>query len=52
MSYMKTRIMKLEKELKDAHGELDALKSRPAPSSEREDYLIGELDLINRQLEC
>ena len=41
MSYMKTRIEKLEKELKDAHDKLDMLKSRPAPSSEREDYLIG-----------
>ena len=52
MSWMKTRIVNLERELKDVRAELDVERARSAPSSEREDYLIGELDLINRQLEC
>ena len=52
MAYMKTRIGNLERELKDVRAALDAERARAAPSSEREDYLIGELDLINRMLEC
>ena len=52
MSWMKRKITNLERELKDVRAELDAERARPAPSSEREDYLIGQLDLINQQLEC
>ena len=47
MSWMKRKIANLERELKDVRAELVADKARPAPSSEREDYLIGQLDLIN-----
>ena len=52
MAWMKTRIVNLERELKDVRAALDAEKARAAPSSEREDYLIGELDLINQMFEC
>ena len=52
MAWMKTRIVNLERELKDVRAALDAERARAAPSSEREDYLIGELDLINQMFEC
>ena len=52
MVCMKTRIVNLERELKDVWAALDAERARAAPSSEREDYLIGELDLINQMFEC
>ena len=52
MSWMKTRIVNLERELKDVRAELATEKARPAPSSEREEFLIGQLDLIDQQLEC
>ena len=35
-----------------ANREINRLNSRPAPASDRENYIIGEMDLINRQLEC
>ena len=52
MEYMKTRCMRLERELKSAQRELDTLRMRPAPATQREDYVLGEMDLVNRQLEC
>ena len=52
MAWMKTRIVNLERELKDVRAALDTERARAAPSSEREDYLIGELDLINQMFEC
>ena len=42
----------LESELAQANREINRLNSRPAPASDRENYIIGEMDLINRQLEC
>ena len=52
MRYMKARVVKLEQDLKSAQRELDTLRMRPAPATEREDYVLGEMDLVNRQLEC
>ena len=52
MEYMKTRCVRLERELKSAQRELDMLKMRPAPATQREDYVLGEMELVNRQLEC
>ena len=49
---MKRKITNLEQELKDARAELATEKARLAPSSEREEFLIGQLGLINQQLEC
>ena len=52
MEYMKTRVVRLEQELKSAQRELNTLRMRPAPATQREDYVLGEMDLVNRQLEC
>ena len=52
MDYMKSRVVKLEQELKSAQSELNVLRMRPAPATDREDYVLGEMDLVNRQLEC
>lgn len=49
---MRTRITNLEQELRAVQDELAAEQARPAPSTEREDYLLGEVELVNRHLEC
>jgi len=52
MAYMKSRVVKLEQDLKSARNELSVLKARPALATQREDYVLGEMELINRQLDC
>ena len=52
MAYMKARVVKLEQELKDAQRDLDLRRARPALATQREKYVLGEMDLVNRQLEC
>ena len=51
MTYMRNKIAELESNLKVAESELERLKSRPAaPFSQREEFLLGQIDLISRQL--
>ena len=52
MEFIKTRYVKMEQELKNAQNELNRLKMRPALATQREDYVLGEMELVNRQLEC
>ena len=52
MEFMKTRFVKMEQDLKNAQDELKRLKMRPGLSTQREDYVLGEMELVNRQLEC
>ena len=52
MEFMKTRFVKMEQDLKRAQKELEMLKTRPALATQREDYVLGEMELVNRQLEC
>ena len=52
MEYIKTRCVRLEQELKSAQRELNTLRMRPALATQREDYVLGEMDLVNRQLDC
>ena len=42
----------MEQELKSAQNELKMLKARPGLATQREDYVLGEMDLVNRQLDC
>ena len=49
--WMRQRIVDLEKLMKAKQAELDQLKARPAPSTERELYLLNEIELISRQLD-
>ena len=52
MTYMRNKIAELESKLKVAESELERLKSRPAaPFSQREEFLLGQIDLISRQLQ-
>ena len=49
---MRNKIVELESRLKVAESELECLKSRPAaPFSQREEFLLGQMDLISRQLQ-
>ena len=48
---MRQRIIDLEKLIKTKQAELDKLKARLAPSTERELYLLSEIELISRQLD-
>ena len=52
MEYMKAKYVKMEQELKSAQDELNRLRTRPGLSSQRERYVLGEMDIVNRQLEC
>ena len=48
---MQEKMSRLEQDLASANREIDRLRSRPAPVTERENYVIGEMDIVNRQLE-
>ena len=52
MEYMKVKYVKMDQELKSARDELNRMRARPGLSSQREDYVLGEMDIVNRQLEC
>ena len=52
MEVMKGKFVRMEQDLKDAQAELNRLRARPALSTQREDYVLGEMELVNRQLEC
>ena len=52
MEYMKAKFVRMEQDLKDAQAELSRLRARPALATQREDYVLGEMELVNRQLEC
>ena len=51
ITWMRQRIIDLEKVVKTKQAEIDKLKARPAPSFERELYLLSKIELIGRQLE-
>ena len=52
MEFMKAKFVRMEQDLNDAQAELNRLRARPTLSTQREDYVLGEMDLVNRQLEC
>ena len=52
MEFMKTKFVKMEQDLKSAQNELRLLKMKPALATQREDYVLGEMELVNRQLDC
>ena len=52
ITFMRNKVLEVESKLKAAELELNRLKSRPAaPFSQREEFLLGEIDLISRQLQ-
>ena len=52
LEYTKTKYLEMKQELMNAQDELNRLRSRPALATQREGYVLGEMDLVNRQLEC
>ena len=48
ITWMRQCIINLEKVVKTKQAGIDKLKARPAPSSERELYLLSEIELISR----
>ena len=52
MRYMKARVAKLEQELESTRNELDRMRARPTLPIQREEYVLGEMEIVNRQLEC
>ena len=51
ITWMRQRIIDLEKLMKTKQAEIDKMKARPAPSTERELYLLSEIELISQQLD-
>ena len=51
MNWLRQSIIKLEAEVKAKQVTIDELHARPAPSTEREMYLLSEIELIGRQFE-
>ena len=51
ITWMRQCIINLEKLVKTKQTKIDELNARPAPSSERELYLLSEIELIGRQFE-
>ena len=52
LALAKNRVSELEQELKNTRSELELLRSKPSFATQREEYVLGEMDNINRQLEC
>ena len=52
ITFMRNKNAELESKLKVAELELERLKSRPVlPFGQREEFLLGEIELISRQLQ-
>ena len=51
INWMRQSIVKLEEVVKTKQAKIDELNARPAPSTEREMYLLSEIELIGRQFE-
>ena len=51
ITWMRQCLVNLEKVVKTKQAKIDELNARPAPSSERELYLLTEIELIGRQFE-
>ena len=52
IEYLTQKFTAMEAELKETKASLADLQSRPSPSTERELFLLAELDKVNLQLEC
>ena len=51
LAYAKKRVVTLEQELRTTQTELKLLKAKPALATQREEYVLGEVEHSNRQLE-
>ena len=48
---MQAKIGRLEQELASVQRELDRMRAKPAFPTQRENYVLGEMDIVNMQLE-
>ena len=52
MDYLQQKLSDVKGELTEAQDTYVELQSRPSPTSEREAFLLEELEKVNLQLEC
>ena len=52
MDYLQQKLSELTRELKETQDAYAELQSRPSPTTEREAFLLEELERVNLQLEC
>ena len=52
MDYLQQKLSKVSDELREMREAYAELQSRPSPATERETFLLGELERVNLQLEC
>ena len=52
MDYLQQKLSKVSDELKEMQEAYAELQSRPSPATERETFLLEELERVNLQLEC
>ena len=52
MDYLQQKLSKVSDELKEAQDAYAELQSRPSTTTEREAFLLEELERVNLQLEC
>ena len=52
MDYLQQKLSEVKGELKEAQDAYAELQSRPSPTTEREAFLLEELERVNLQLEC
>ena len=52
MDFLHQKLSKVSDELKEVREAYAELQSRPSPATERETFLLEELERVNLQLEC
>ena len=51
LEYAKKKVVQLEQELKSARTDMEILRGRPSLSTQREKYVLYEMEDSNRKLE-
>ena len=52
MDYLQQKLSEVTREPKETQDAYAELQSRPSPTTEREAFLLEELERVNLQLEC
>ena len=52
MDYLQQKLSEVTRKLKETQDAYAELQSRPSPTTEREAFLLEELERVNLQLEC
>ena len=51
LAFAKNKVVQLTQELKNTQAELKILKGKPAFATQREDYVLAEVEIVNSQLD-